>query len=188
MADFFVTGQRLIEEIEEIVVQRQAPLHELDVSHQAHEIIGEHLDRRHGADAAGIERRGMDVAPFHEAKHLARVTADLQRFAIKFACERIQRRHDIGDRAITVIVRVRRRVFLRFFPDARVGLLHHHLAEIDPDQVILEDVVVEHVLGRFAEIDDPFRQRRRLDAVGHVSAHNRSRSRGYLRRCRRSGW
>ena len=37
-----------------------------------------------------------------------------------------------------------------------IGLLHHLLAEIDADQVVLEDIVVEHVLGGFAEIDDPF--------------------------------
>ena len=36
--------------------------------------------------------------------------------------------------------------------------LHHLLAEIDADQVVLEDVVVEHVLGRLAEIDDPLAQ------------------------------
>jgi hypothetical protein len=28
--------------------------------------------------------------------------------------------------------------------------------------------MVEHILGRFAEIDDPFAERRRLDAEGHV--------------------
>ena len=98
----------------------------------------------------------MDVAAFHEAEHLARVTADLQRLAIEFALERIQRRHDVGDRAVAVIVCMRRCGLLRFFPDAGIGLLHHHLAEVDPDEVILEDVVIEHVFGRFAEVDDPF--------------------------------
>ena len=70
--------------------------------------------------------------------------------------------------AIAVIGGVRRRRALRLFPDARVRLLHHHLAEIDADEVVLENVVIEHVLGGFAEVDDPFRQRRRLHAVGHV--------------------
>ena len=51
---------------------------------------------------------------------------------------------------------------------AGIGLLHHLLAEIDAHQVVLEDVVVEHVLGGFAQIDDPLAQRRRLDAERHV--------------------
>ena len=37
LADFFVTGQRFVEEIEQIVVQRHATFHELDVPHQPHE-------------------------------------------------------------------------------------------------------------------------------------------------------
>jgi hypothetical protein len=32
----------------------------------------------------------------------------------------------------------------------------------------LENIVIEHVLGRFAEVDDPFRQGRRLHPVSHV--------------------
>ena len=63
---------------------------------------------------------------------------------------------------------MRRRRPLRLFPDARVRLLHHHFAEIDPDEIVLENIVIEHVLGRFTEIDDPFGERRRLHAVGHV--------------------
>ena len=66
-------------------------------------------------------------------------------------------------------LRVRRlRCVLRLFPHAGIGFLDHHLAEIDADEIVLENIVVEHVLGRFAEIDDPLRQGRRLDAVGHV--------------------
>ena len=110
----------------------------------------------------------MDVPAFHQAKHLAGVTADVQRLAIKLARERIERGHDVRDRPVAVIVRVRRRRLLGFLPDARVGFLHHHLAEVDADQIVLKNVVIEHVFGCFAEVDDPFRQRRRLDAVGHV--------------------
>ena len=54
-ADFFVAGQGFIEEVEQVVVQRHDLLHELDVLHQADEVVGEELDSGHGADAAGIE-------------------------------------------------------------------------------------------------------------------------------------
>src|SRR6185437_6762629 len=42
------------------------------------------------------------------------------------------------------------------------------------DQVLLEDVVIEHVLGRFAEIDNPLAKMRRPDPVGHVLVVNRA--------------
>ena len=87
-ADLLVAGQRLVEEVEQVVVQRHALLHELDVPHQPDQIVGEELHRRHRADAAGIERRGMHVAAFHQAEHLARVAADLQRLAVELAGER----------------------------------------------------------------------------------------------------
>ena len=45
--------------------------------------------------------------------------------------------------------------------DSGIGLLDHLLAKIDADQVILEYVVVEHVLGGFAEVNDAFGQGRR---------------------------
>jgi hypothetical protein len=48
------------------------------------------------------------------------------------------------------------------------------LAEIDTNQVVLENVMVEHVLGRLTEIDDPLGQRGRLDAVGHVLGIDRA--------------
>ena len=53
-------------------------------------------------------------------------------------------------------------------PHGRIGFLHHLLAEIHADKVVLEDVVIEHVLGGLAEIDDPLAKRRRLDAERHV--------------------
>jgi hypothetical protein len=57
---------------------------------------------------------------------------------------------------------------------ARVGLAGHPLAEVDPDQVLLEDVVVEHVLGGLAQIDDPLTEMRRPDAIGHVLVVDRA--------------
>ena len=110
LADLFVTRQRLVEEVEQVVVQRHDLLHELDVLHQPHQVVGEELDGGHRADAAGIERRGMHVTAFHQAEHLARHAAHLQRFAIERAGEGIQRAHDVGDGAVAVQVGVRRRV------------------------------------------------------------------------------
>src|SRR5215471_11409443 len=63
---------------------------------------------------------------------------------------------------------LRSRSFGGLFPNARIGLAHHLFTEVDADQVLLENIVVEHVLRRFAEIDDPFTQMGRPDAVGHI--------------------
>ena len=49
-----------------------------------------------------------------------------------------------------------------------IGLGHHLLAVVHADQVLLEDVVVEHVFRGLAEVDDPLPEVRRLHAVGHV--------------------
>ncbi len=49
-----------------------------------------------------------------------------------------------------------------------IRFLHHLLAEIHADQVVLKDVVVEHVFGGFAEVDDPFGDVRWADAERHV--------------------
>jgi hypothetical protein len=54
------------------------------------------------------------------------------------------------------------------FEDARIGLAHHLLAEVDSDQIVLKQVVVEHVLGRLAQVDDPLGHGRRLHAERHV--------------------
>ena len=37
----------------------------------------------------------------------------------------------------------------------RVGFLHHLLAVVDGDQVLLEDIVVEHVLCRLTQVENP---------------------------------
>ena len=59
-------------------------------------------------------------------------------------------------------------VFLGLCENRRVGLSDHLLAKINSDQVILKQVVVEHVLGRFAEVDNPFRKVRRANTERHV--------------------
>ena len=45
LADVLVAGQRLVEEVEQVVVQRHDLLHELDVAHQPGQVVGEQLDR-----------------------------------------------------------------------------------------------------------------------------------------------
>ena len=105
LTHLLVPRQRFIEEVEEVVVHRHDLLHELDVLHQPHEIVGERLDRRHRPDAAGIERRRVHVPSFHQAEHLARETAHHERFAIELPLERIERVHDVADRPVAVMRR-----------------------------------------------------------------------------------
>ena len=167
-ADLLVAGQRLVEEVEQVVVHRHDLLHELDVAHQPGHVVGHQLDRRGGADAARIQRRRMHVPALHQAEHLACPPADLQRLAVELPGERVERTHDVGDRAVAVHIGVRRLGVLRLGQHARIGLGDHLLAVVDADQVLLEDVVVEHVFRGLAEVDDPLAEMRRLHAVGHV--------------------
>ena len=104
----------------------------------------------------------------HQAEHLARVAADLQRLAVEVALQRVERAHDVADGLVAVVAGVRRLGAVRLLQHAGVGLADHPLAVVHADQVLLEDVVVEHVLGGLAEVDDPLAQVRRRDAVGHV--------------------
>ena len=168
VADLLVPGQRLVEEVEQVVVQRHRLLHELDVAHQAGHVVGHQLDGGDRAHAPGVQRRRVDVAPLHQAEHLAGGPADLQRLPVEVAGERVQRAHDVRDGAVAVRGGVRRRGVLRLGEHTRVGLGDHLLAVVDADQVLLEDVVVEHVLGGLAQVDDPLAQVRRLHPVGHV--------------------
>ena len=174
LADVLVAGQRLVEEVEEVVVQRHDPLHELDVPHQPGQVVGHQLDGRHRADSARVERRGVDVAPLHQAEHLPRVAADLQRLAVEVALDRVERSHDVADGAVAVDAGVGCLGVVGLLEHAGVGLLDHPLAVVHPDQVLLEDVVVEHVLRGLAEVDDPLTEVRRRDAVGHVLVVDRA--------------
>ena len=80
-------------------MQRDDLLHELHILHQTNQIVGEELDRRNGANSAGVKSRWMNMASFHQAEHLTRHAAHLQSFPIERAGEGIQRRHDVGDGA-----------------------------------------------------------------------------------------
>ncbi len=167
-AHFLVSGQRLVEEVEQVVVQGHDALHELHVAHQPAEVVREELYGGDGSDAARVERGGVHMAALHQAEHLARVAADLEGLAVELAFQGVERAHDVGDRAVAVLRRVRGLGALGEFEDAGVGLLDHLLAVVDPDQVLLEDVVVEHVLRGLAEVDDPLGEVRGLHAVRHV--------------------
>src|SRR6476659_7833028 len=110
----------------------------------------------------------MDVAAFHQTKHLTRVTADVKCLAIKFAAERIQGGHYFGDCLVAMVGGVWGRIGLGLFPYARIRFSDHLLTEIYADQIVLEDVVIEHVLSRFAQVDDPLGHRRRSYTKRHV--------------------
>jgi hypothetical protein len=49
-----------------------------------------------------------------------------------------------------------------------VRFLHHLLAKIHAHQIVLKYIVVEHVLGSFAEIHDPFSNVGRANSESHV--------------------
>ena len=175
LAHLLVAGERLVEEVEEVVVHRHDPLHELDVAHEARQVVGEHLHGGRRADATRVERRRVDVPSLHQAEHLARAAAHLQRLAVELTLERVERPHDVADRAVAVLGRVRRLGRVGAFEHAGVGLRDHPLAVVDADQVLLEDVVVEHVLGGLAEVDHPLAEVRRTHAVRHVLRVHRAR-------------
>ena len=101
-SDFFVTRQSVVEEVEQIVVQRDDLLHELHILHQTNQIVGEELNRRNGPDSAWIKSRWMNMASFHQAEHFARHAAHLQSFPIELARKGIQRRHDVCNGAIAM--------------------------------------------------------------------------------------
>ena len=58
--------------------------------------------------------------------------------------------------------------FSVFRVNGRIRFFHHLFAEIHADQVVLKNVVVEHVLGRLTEIHDPLPQCRWSHAEGHI--------------------
>ncbi len=175
VADLVVARHGLEEEVEEVVVHGHDALHELHVAHQPADVVGEELDRGGGADAARVQRRGVNVAPLHQAEHLTGVAADLQRLAVELTAEGVQRPHDVADRLVAVVLGVRRLGAVGPFEDAGVRLGHHLLAVVDPDEVLLEDVVVEHELGGLAQVHDPLGQVRRTDVVRHVLGVARAR-------------
>ena len=58
--------------------------------------------------------------------------------------------------------------FFGLSEDGRISLLYHLFAEVHPHEVVLKNIVIEHVLGGLAEINDPFAERRWADTEGHI--------------------
>lgn len=114
------------------------------------------------------------MAALHEAEHLSRVTGDLQCLAVELTRQRVERPHDVADVLVAVGLGLRARGAVGQLEDAGIGLGDHLLAVVDPDQVLLEDVVVEHVLGCLAQVDDPFTEVRWDHPVGHVLVVHRA--------------
>src|ERR1043166_3661374 len=106
----------------------------------------------------------MSMPSFHQAKHLARHPAHVQRLAIYNPLKRVQRAHNARDGAEAMNPGVRRFRLVRSGEDGRIGFADRLLAEIHAYQVVLKKIVVEHVFSRFAEIDYP------LSHVGHPDA------------------
>ena len=173
-ADLVITRQRLVEEVEQVVVHRDDLLHELDVAHQPRHVVGHQLDRGGRAHAAGIQRRRVHVATLHQAEHLPRPPADLQGLPVELAGERVERPHDVGDGPVAVRVGIRRLGVLGLRQHAGIRFGDHLLAVVHADQVLLKDVVVEHVFRGFAQVDDPLAEVRRLHAVRHVLCVDRT--------------
>ena len=69
---------------------------------------------------------------------------------------------------------MRRFFALRLLPYTWVSFANHLFAKIHADEIVLKDAVVEHVLRRLAEIDNPFTQRRCFDPISHVLRVNRA--------------
>src|SRR5271168_689007 len=72
-------------------------------------------------------------------------------------------------------LRVWRSSLCCLLPNARIGLLHHLFAEVHAHQVVLKDVVVEHILRSLAEVHDPLGNGRWAYAKGHVLRIGRTR-------------
>jgi hypothetical protein len=116
----------------------------------------------------------MYVAALHKAEHLSRDPAHVQGLFVHLTREGVEGAHDVGDGAVAVDVGVGRIRLLSPLQEARVGLPDHLLAEVDEDQVVLEDGVVEDVLCGLAEVVDPLGQRRHGYPVGHVLGVDRA--------------
>src|ERR1700733_2239354 len=110
----------------------------------------------------------MNVTAFHQTKHLPRIPAHLKSLKVELAGKRVKGGHYVRYFMEAVNFPVGSLSVLGLGPNAGVGLLDHLLAEVDADQIVLKDIVIEHVLGCFAKIDDPFGDWRRSHAEGHV--------------------
>ena len=174
VADHVVPRQLPEEEVVQVVVHGDDALDVVEVPHQAHVVVGQRLVRDVRRAAAGHDRRRVRVPAAEQAVHLARVPGHLEGLQVEVPGERVQRPHDVGDRAVAVDVGVLGQLLLGLLQERRVRLLHHLLAEVHVRHAVVEDRVVEHVVGRLREVEREIAERRRLDAVGHVLVEARA--------------
>src|SRR6202041_796864 len=149
-------------------MERNDLLHELHILHQTDDVVREQLNSGNSADAAWIQSGRMNVPSFHQTEHLARVAAHLQRLKIERPGKRIEGRHYVSDSLETMLFRMRRSGLCRLLPDSGVSLLHHLFAEVHPNEIVLEDIVVEHVFGSLAQVHDPLGDRGRTNTKRHI--------------------
>src|SRR5260370_23586791 len=114
----------------------------------------------------------MHMAPFHQTEHFTGHPADLESLTIKLALKWVERGHDIRYSTIPVILGMRSFSCLGFLPDSRIGFAHHYFAEIDADQIVLENVVIEHVLRCLTQVNNPLRHCWRFYPVCHILGVN----------------
>ena len=157
-------------------MHRHAALDVVEVAHQPHVVVGARLMRDVGAATPGHDRRRVRVTAAEQAVHLTRVARYVQCLQVELAGERVQRPHDVGDRLEPVDVTTRRRRVLGLGEQRGVGLLDHLLAEVDVGHAVVEDRVVEDVVGGLGQVERQVAERRRLDAVGHVLVQARARA------------
>src|SRR5579884_2821139 len=130
-------------------------LHPFDVLHQSNQVVREDLVSGNRSYTTCIEGRGMDVTPLHQTELLAGQPAHLQRLKVECPAEGIEGPHDIRDGTISVVGSVWGFSALCLLKHTGIRLTHHLLAEVNTNQILLEDVVVEHVLCGLAQIENP---------------------------------
>ncbi len=108
------------------------------------------------------------MASLHQTEGFSCIAAYMECLAVELADEGVERAHNVADGAIAVISRVRSRRIIGLFEYGRIGLFHHLLTIVNADQILLEDIVVEHVFRCLTQINNPFSEGWRFDAVGHV--------------------
>ena len=155
-------------------MHRHGALDVIHVAHQPHVVVGQRLMGDIGRATAGHDRRRMRVAAAEQAVHLTRVAGDLERLQVEAAGERVQGPHNVGERLVAMDVGVRRRCLLGLCQQGRVRVLDHLLAEVDVRHAVVEDRVVEHVIGGLGQVERQVAQRRRLDRIGHVLVQARA--------------
>src|SRR5699024_5267125 len=86
---FLVAGQRLVEEVEDVVVHGDGLLHEIQDLDQPTDVVGECGRRGHRSDSTRIHGRRMDVTALHNAEHFPGNPADPEGFFVELTLERV---------------------------------------------------------------------------------------------------